>query len=124
MCAEPSTGCATMSYLPSLYCLRSSAGRAIGLPRLLLGGGGAGENAAEVDLVELDRGLVRRLDRGLHAVGFPGRLLEGLGELEAEGGKRLGVGLLLVAPGKRAVHPGRELHEDALGELDVRLLGV
>src|SRR6185503_1424776 len=125
MCAEPSSGCATMSYLPSLYCLRSSEGNAMprssGWRGLFLGGL---EHARQVDLVELDRGLVGGLDRRLHAVGFPGRLLERVGELEAEGGERLGIGLLLVRARERAVNPAREQHEDALGEIDVGLLGI
>ncbi len=81
------------------------------------------EHVREIHLVELDRGLVGGLDLRLHAVGLPGGLLEGVGELEAERGERLGVGLLRLGGGERAVHPARELHEDALGELDVRVLG-
>src|SRR6185295_17614988 len=107
MCAEPSSGCDTISYLPSLYCLRSSEGNAMPrssgwrvTKRLFPGGL---EHARQVDLVELDRGLVGGVDRGLHAIGFPGRLLERVGELEAEGGERFGVGLLLVGAGERAV---------------------
>src|SRR6185503_16900706 len=123
MWAEPSSGCATMSYLPSLYCLRSSEGKAMRGPLDLFLGGL--EHARQVDLVELDGGLVGGLDRGLHAVGLLGRLLEGVGELEAEGGERLGVGLLLIGrAGEGAVHAAREQHEDALGEIDVGLLGI
>src|SRR5919204_192208 len=51
-----------------------------------------------------------------------GRLLEGVGELEAEGGERLRIGLFLVGDDGRAVDPRGEAHEDALGELDVRIL--
>src|SRR5688572_33452314 len=120
MCAEPSSGCATMSYLPSLYCLRSIEGKA--MPRSLFFR--RLEDARQVDIVELDRRLVGRLDRGLHAVGFLGRLLEGLRELEAERGERLGIGLLLLRARERAVDPAREHHEDALGEIDVGLLGI
>src|SRR6185436_16997649 len=63
MWAEPSSGCATMSYLPSLYCLRSSEGKAMRGPLDLFLGGL--EHARQVDLVELDGGLVGGLDRGL-----------------------------------------------------------
>src|SRR3989337_237579 len=96
MCAEPSSGWATMSYLPSLYCLRSIEGNAIAGPRVgcwrcLLPG--ALEDARQVDVVQLDRRLVGRVDARAHAVGFPGGLLEGFGEPEAESGERLGVGL-------------------------------
>src|SRR5688500_3294928 len=124
MCAEPSTGWATMSYFPSLYCLRSSAGNAICGSLWLFLAGGVLEHARQIDVVELHRGLVRRLDRGLHAVGFPGRLLEGLGEPEAERGKRLRIGLFLLRAGERAVDPAGELHEDTLGRIDVRLFFV
>src|SRR6267143_5436141 len=36
MCMEPFAGCATMSYLPILYCFLSSIGGAIGFPLDLL----------------------------------------------------------------------------------------
>src|SRR6188508_3247472 len=111
-----------MSYFPSLYCLRSSNGRAMGVRWPLLLGGG--RYTRQVDLVELDRGLVGRLDRGFHAVGFAGGLLEGIGELEAERGERLGIGLLVVAAGERAVDAARELDVDFFRQLDVGLLGV
>src|SRR5574341_874919 len=92
MWAEPYSGCATMSYLPSLYCFRSTG--------LFLAGR---EHARQVDLVELHPGLVRGFDLRLDAVGLPGRGFERVGELEAERGERLGVGLLGVAAGERAV---------------------
>src|SRR5688572_12404001 len=118
MCAEPSSGCATMSYLPSLYCLRSSEGKAMRTVLFF----GALEHARQVDVVQLDRRLVRRLDGRAHAVGFLGGLLEGLGELEAERGERLGVGLLRLRRCERAVHAARQLDEDALGEIDPTVL--
>src|ERR671935_2573889 len=80
------------------------------------------EHAREVDLVELDLRFAARLDLGLLARRLVGRLLEGVGELEAEGGERLRIGLFLVGDDGRAVDPRGEAHEDALGELDVRIL--
>src|SRR5262245_29096540 len=131
MCAEPRTGWATMSYLPSLYCLRSSDGKAMRRSSSRIGTGlrtdsllFGGEDARQVDFVELDRGLGGRLDGGLHAVGLLRRLLEGVGQLEAEGGERLGIGLGRGAAGQGAVHAARELDEDLLGQLDVGLLRI
>src|SRR6185503_6432059 len=122
MWAEPSSGCATMSYLPSLYCLRSSEGKAIRGPLDLFLGGL--EHARKVDLVELDRGLVGGLDLGPPARRFQRRLLEGVGELEAEGGERLGVGLLLIGrAGEGAVHAARQLDENPFSDIDVGVLG-
>src|SRR5205823_14751475 len=80
------------------------------------------EQARQIDFVELDGGFPARLVLGLRARRLAGRLLEGVGELEAEGGERLRVGLSLVGAGERAVDARGEADEDALGELDVRIL--
>src|SRR5258708_4940146 len=92
----------------------------LGHPELLLR---ALEDAAEVDLVELDRRLVGDLDRRLGAIGFLGGGLEGLGHLEAHRREGLRVGSLLVGGGRAAVNAGDEADEDPLGQVDVRVLG-
>ena len=58
-----------------------------------------------VDWNTLDRSTSSSLTAALFAAsisalrgGLVGRLLEGVGELEAEGGERLGIGLLLSVP--------------------------
>src|SRR5438270_4502477 len=80
------------------------------------------EQAREIHLVERDGGFPAHLVLGLPARRLAGRFLESVGELEAEYGERLRVGLSLVGAGERAVDARGEAHEDALGELDVRIL--
>src|SRR5438309_7750571 len=80
------------------------------------------EDARQIDFVDLHARLPFRLDLGLAARRLVARFFEGVSELEAEGGERFRIGFSLIRAGERAVDARREAHEDALGELDVRVL--
>src|ERR1051325_4009550 len=60
------------------------------------------EDVAQIDFVELDRGLGGRLERGLDLGRLAGGGIKGFGEAKAERGERFRVGLFLVGRGRRA----------------------
>src|ERR1051325_5197701 len=80
------------------------------------------EDVAQIDFVELDRGLGGRLERGLDLGRLAGGGIKGFGEAKAERGERFRVGLFLVGRGGRAVDPLRHADEDRARELEVRVL--
>src|SRR5581483_8424580 len=61
------------------------------------------KDAREIDVADLHARLPLRLDLGLSARRLVARLLEGIGELEAEGGERFRIGFSLIGAGERAV---------------------
>src|SRR5688572_28196281 len=93
------------------------------LRRIRLGLLRAADHVRKIHLFELHRRLVGGCDLRFHVRRFLGRGLERLGEPEAERGERLRVRLLRLRGGERAVDPARKRDEDALGEIDVGVLG-
>src|SRR5262249_32627106 len=80
------------------------------------------EDVAQVDFVELHRGLGGRLERGFHLRGLMRGGLESLREAKAQRGERLRVGLFLVGRGGRAVDALRHADENGARELEVWVL--
>src|SRR6185369_4815910 len=80
------------------------------------------EDVAQVDFVELHRGLGGGLERGFHLGRFVRGGLERLGQAEAQRGEGFRVGLLLLRRRGRAVDALRHADEDRARELEVGIL--
>src|SRR5688572_25403448 len=143
MWAEPKAGCATISYLPILKFLRSTAGRAIessgkwgeakrsrafynllkrkASPARTSGLFGRPEDVAEVDFFDLHRGLGSGLERRFRLGRLARGGLERVGEAKAQRRDHLGLGFLLVRARRPAVDLQRHADEELARELEVRI---